>query len=143
MIEIISKSCQVTPAMRQAANEHFSYLELETHEEITLKLTVFQLNDYTLKLKVFYQAPGVTLGQLEVLTDDYYHAIEIASKKLKLQLSKLAQKRQSHSKLSLGQSLSTLELNEGLTEDEVTIQTSDLKIPIYFFLQYILIQNFS
>lgn len=132
MIEIISKSCHVTTAMQDAAREHFGFLNLENHEEVILRLTLSQLNDYTLQLKVFYQEPGVTLGKLEVLSDDYYNAIEIASKKLKLQLSKLSRKRQSHSKLGLGKSLLDLSHEEEPQEDESDIEIFDLKVPIYF-----------
>lgn len=133
MIEIISKSCQVTTAMQNAVYEHFSFLKLEEREVATLRLTLTEVNAYTLRLKVFYQEPGVTLGKLEVLADDYYNAVEIAAKKLKLQLSKLARKRQSHSKLGLGESLLNLsQETEEVEPDEPKLEISDLKVPIYF-----------
>ena len=133
MIEIISKTCRVTTPMQEAAHEHFSFLKFDERDEVVLRLTLSQVNNYTVQLKIFYQEPGVHLGKLEVLADDYYHAIEVAAKKLKLQLTKTLRKRHSHSKVSLGESMMILAKEEETSlveEDELDV--FDLKVPIYF-----------
>ena len=96
MIEIISKSCPVTATMQEFAENEFSFLNLKEREDVHLKLTVVPINDYTWQLKLFYQEPGVSLGRLEVMADDYYRAIEIATKKLNSQLKKINRKKQTN-----------------------------------------------
>ena len=133
MIEIISKTCRVTTPMQEAAYEHFSFLNLDERDEVTLRLTLSQVNAYTIQLKIFYQEPGVHLGKLEVLADDYYHAIEMGAKKLKLQLVKTLRKRQSHSKVGLGESMMILaKEDETSAIEETELDIFDLKVPIYF-----------
>lgn len=124
--------------MQEFAENEFSFLNLKEREDVHLKLTVVPINDYTWQLKLFYQEPGVSLGRLEVMADDYYRAIEIATKKLNSQLKKINRKKTNQSKLQLGKAL--LDCESGPIEaDELAdenrdqlIETDDLKVPIYF-----------